>query len=435
MLKMDAYINTKSKGYSMGMKQKLGIAIALLNKPQLVILDEPMNGLDIEATILIRKIIKQYAAQGSAFLISSHVLGELQKVMTNVLLITEGKIIVDEPIDEFNRGSRQQYHLLTEDMPETEKLFVENQIPVTKSDDYLVISRELSDQVQDLLYSHHIRLVELSPQGLSFEQTVVSLLQQQRRQSMKTSLKQEFYKFRHQRIPLYGAIALVILMLYAAVSSSDVNRMIIAQGFGAGQWITIIMITIASTFVAMEYENRTIMTLFYKSSNKSAIYFAKFIVMVVYGVLMLIFGMLLTFILKAVMVGGKYQWGAMYGQHSLVTDLVLNTAGTFIYLLFIITVAFLLITLIRVNAAVVGIGLVIIFMGADFSSLIMSALPHLAAIIKWNPLNMVFVINQLANSSYEKFSDLSLLQIITGNLIYAVIFIVIGDLLFKSRRV
>lgn len=82
-----------------------------------------------------------------------------------------------------------------------------------------------------------------------------------------------------------------------------------------------------------------------------------------------------------------------------------------------------------------GIGLVIIFMGADFSSLIMSALPHLAAIIKWNPLNMVFVINQLANSSYEKFSDLSLLQIITGNLIYAVIFIVIGDLLFKSRRV
>ncbi|MBU9788150.1 ATP-binding cassette domain-containing protein [Lentilactobacillus sp. IMAU92037] len=183
MLKMDTYINTKSKGYSMGMKQKLGIAIALLNKPQLVILDEPMNGLDIEATILIRQIIKQYAAQGSAFLISSHVLGELQKVMTNVLLITEGKIIVDEPIDEFNRVSRQQYHLLTEDMPATEKLFAENQIPVTKSDDYLVIPHELSYQVQDLLYSHHIRLVELSPQGLSFEQTVVSLLQQQRRQN------------------------------------------------------------------------------------------------------------------------------------------------------------------------------------------------------------------------------------------------------------
>lgn len=151
--------------------------------------------------------------------------------------------------------------------------------------------------------------------------------------------------------------------------------MILAQGFGAGQWITIIMITIASTFVAMEYQNRTIITVFYKSSNKSAIYFAKLIVMLVYGVLMLILGMILTFILKAIMVGGKYQWGTTYGQHSLLTDLLLNTTGTFIYLVFIIAFAFLLIILIRVNAAVVGIGLVIIFMGADFSSLVMSALP------------------------------------------------------------
>ncbi|TLQ18565.1 ATP-binding cassette domain-containing protein [Lentilactobacillus parafarraginis] len=121
LLRMNEYINRKSKGYSLGMKQKLGIAIALLNKPQLVILDEPMNGLDIEATILVRKIIKQYAAQGTAFLISSHVLGELQKVMTNVLLITEGQIIVDKPIDEFNQVNHKHYKLLTDDMPATVK--------------------------------------------------------------------------------------------------------------------------------------------------------------------------------------------------------------------------------------------------------------------------------------------------------------------------
>lgn len=179
ILKMNDYINNKSKDYSMGMKQKLGIAIALLNRPQLVILDEPMNGLDIEATILIRKIIKQYAAHGSAFLISSHVLGELQKVMTNVLLITEGKVIVDQPIDKFNRISHQRYRLLTEDMTKTEKFFFDNQIPITKSDDYFLINRNMLYQVQDLLYAHHIRLLELSPQGMSFEQTIVSLLEQQ----------------------------------------------------------------------------------------------------------------------------------------------------------------------------------------------------------------------------------------------------------------
>lgn len=180
MLGMTGYIRDKAKGYSMGMKQKLGIAIALLNQPQLIILDEPMNGLDIEATILIRKIIKQYAAAGSAFLISSHVLGELQKVMTDVLLISEGKIIVNQPIAAFNQMSFTQYQLLTENMDATEKLFSENQIPVHHADGRLLISRDQSDRVQDLLYAHHIHLAELTPKAMSFEQTIVNLLEKQR---------------------------------------------------------------------------------------------------------------------------------------------------------------------------------------------------------------------------------------------------------------
>lgn len=182
-LQMDSYINMKSKDYSMGMKQKLGIAIALLNRPQLVILDEPMNGLDIEATILIRKIIKQYSANGSSFLISSHVLGELQKVMTKVLLINEGTIIVDKSIDDFNRASSQQYRVITENMEATYNLLKENQLPFTKSDNYVLISNKNLYEVQDLLYANHIRLLELSPRGRNFEQTIVNLLEQQRRQN------------------------------------------------------------------------------------------------------------------------------------------------------------------------------------------------------------------------------------------------------------
>lgn len=144
-LEMTSYINTKAKGYSMGMKQKLGIALALLNQPQFVILDEPMNGLDIEATILVRKIIKQYAAKGTTFLISSHVLGELQKVMTNVLLINEGTIIVDKSIDDFNQVRRSQYRLLTANMKETEALFNDHQLPVNVVDGRLLIPREQLD--------------------------------------------------------------------------------------------------------------------------------------------------------------------------------------------------------------------------------------------------------------------------------------------------
>lgn len=179
-LEMTSYINTKAKGYSMGMKQKLGIALALLNQPQFVILDEPMNGLDIEATILVRKIIKQYAAKGTTFLISSHVLGELQKVMTNVLLINEGTIIVDKSIDDFNQVRRSQYRLLTANMKETEALFNDHQLPVNVVDGRLLIPREQLDTAQDVLNDHHVRLLELIPSGMSFEQTIVDLLRIQR---------------------------------------------------------------------------------------------------------------------------------------------------------------------------------------------------------------------------------------------------------------
>ncbi len=83
------------------MKQTLGIALAFLNHPQLVILDEPMNELDIEATILVCKIIHRYATAGTAFLISSHVLSELQKVMTSIIILNRHEIIMDVPIDQF----------------------------------------------------------------------------------------------------------------------------------------------------------------------------------------------------------------------------------------------------------------------------------------------------------------------------------------------
>lgn len=141
---------------------------------------------------------------------------------------------------------------------------------------------------------------------------------------MQNNLKQEFFKFSHQRIPIVGIIALIILMLYSAVSGSGVNQALIAQGFGAGQWVTIIMITISSTFVAMEYENNTIATLFYKSSSKAKIYMAKFLIIVLYGVALLLVSIVTTMIFKVTFVGGQYHWTEAYQQSNLIGTLFLN---------------------------------------------------------------------------------------------------------------
>ncbi|WP_302045863.1 ABC transporter ATP-binding protein [Leuconostoc lactis] len=91
----------KAKQFSLGMKQRLGIAIALIRHPKLVILDEPMNGLDPQSVHDFRVLIRTLADEGVAFLISSHLLDELQKLVDDVVIINNGKIIETATITAF----------------------------------------------------------------------------------------------------------------------------------------------------------------------------------------------------------------------------------------------------------------------------------------------------------------------------------------------
>lgn len=102
-LKMDEYIHNKAKTYSLGMKQKLGIAIAFLNQPQLIILDEPMNGLDPKAVRDVRELIVKKAQGGVTFLISSHILSELVKITNSILIINKGKLVTETSEEELNQ--------------------------------------------------------------------------------------------------------------------------------------------------------------------------------------------------------------------------------------------------------------------------------------------------------------------------------------------
>ncbi|MFB3188409.1 ABC transporter ATP-binding protein [Staphylococcus pseudintermedius] len=103
-LEMNGFIHNKAKTYSLGMKQKLGIALALLNQPKLVILDEPMNGLDPKAVKNVRETIIDFKNQGVTFLISSHILSELIKVTDSILIIDQGKIIKETTMEELKKS-------------------------------------------------------------------------------------------------------------------------------------------------------------------------------------------------------------------------------------------------------------------------------------------------------------------------------------------
>ncbi len=175
-LKMENFIDKKSKNYSLGMKQKLGIGIALLNNPELVILDEPMNGLDIESTIMIRDVIRKYANQGCMFLISSHILGELQKVMTQVVLLRSGKVILNRSMDLLNQDSSKKYYVQVDKKNLIENLLSRNNIDYQWVDNCLEIDSQDVKLMQDLIFQNGFYLNRLEPEKLNLEEKVIRIL-------------------------------------------------------------------------------------------------------------------------------------------------------------------------------------------------------------------------------------------------------------------
>jgi ABC-2 type transport system ATP-binding protein len=93
VVRLDKYKKEKAGRFSLGMKQRLGLALALISSPELVILDEPANGLDIEGMIEVRDIVKALSQKGTTFLISSHLASEIEKMCNKVAVMHEGEIL------------------------------------------------------------------------------------------------------------------------------------------------------------------------------------------------------------------------------------------------------------------------------------------------------------------------------------------------------
>jgi ABC-2 type transport system ATP-binding protein len=100
---MSEVANRKLKGYSLGMKQRLGLAATLLGDPETIILDEPANGLDPEGIRWIRDFLRHYATQGRSVLVSSHLLGEMSLLAQDLVVIGKGRLISQSSVEDFVR--------------------------------------------------------------------------------------------------------------------------------------------------------------------------------------------------------------------------------------------------------------------------------------------------------------------------------------------
>jgi len=167
----------RTGGFSLGMRQRLGIAAALLGDPQILMFDEPVNGLDPEGILWIRNLMRSLAAEGRTVLVSSHLMSEMEYTADHLLVIGRGRLIADCGTAEFiARGSGQAVRVRTlapDALARAATIAGGSVSPA--GDGYLEIRGLTEDQVSDLAFAHGIRLYHLAAARVSLEHAFMEL--------------------------------------------------------------------------------------------------------------------------------------------------------------------------------------------------------------------------------------------------------------------
>ena len=161
--------------FSLGMKQRLGIAAAMLGDPPILLFDEPVTGLDPEGILWIRNLFHRLAAEGRTVLVSSHLMSEMALTAQHLVVIGRGKLIADESIDRILAGATSTVLVRSPQLAELSRVLVEDGASTTDDAGALVVSGMDATRVGDLAAQHQITLHELSPQRASLEEAFFEL--------------------------------------------------------------------------------------------------------------------------------------------------------------------------------------------------------------------------------------------------------------------
>ncbi|SHJ27532.1 ABC-2 type transport system ATP-binding protein [Clostridium cavendishii DSM 21758] len=172
----------KVKNFSLGMKQRLGIAMALLSNPELLILDEPTNGLDPIGMVEIRELIKKLNEEnGITIIISSHILSELYQVATNYIIINKGKVLEDLTLEELDEKCKKHISIKVDDVSKGATV-IEERLNTTNfkimNDGTIKLYDNLDDikKVSFELSKAGLIITQISVEGDSLEEYFVQLI-------------------------------------------------------------------------------------------------------------------------------------------------------------------------------------------------------------------------------------------------------------------
>ncbi len=178
LVRMEGAAGNKYKNCSLGMKQRIGIAMALLGNPELLVLDEPINGLDADGMRIMREILVDLAENhGCTVLISSHILGELEKIATHYGIIRGGKMIKEMTAQELWNSCRSYHAVKSKDMEKTKFLLSQKYARVTEENEALRVYDEVAaEDIVSYLYENGVLVYELQTGRISLEEYYIDLM-------------------------------------------------------------------------------------------------------------------------------------------------------------------------------------------------------------------------------------------------------------------
>lgn len=178
IVRMEDNVNLKFKSCSLGMKQRIGIAMALLGDPALLILDEPINGLDTDGMRIMREILQDITQKyGCTVLVSSHILGELEKIATHYGILRQGKMIMELSAEEMDSRAQVFVSLKTKDMNGAKAVLSAKFTDVRLEDEYIRIydADDTAAVVDYLIKNGHV-VREIKKNKIGLEEYYIELM-------------------------------------------------------------------------------------------------------------------------------------------------------------------------------------------------------------------------------------------------------------------
>ena len=177
MAGLGAVARKRAGGFSLGMGQRLGIAAALLGDPGVLILDEPVNGLDPEGVLWIRNLMKRLAADGRTVFVSSHLMNEMAVTADHLIVIGQGRLLADCPTAEFiDCNSKPQVLVKTSEAAQLAQLVTSEGAQVRRNGtEVLTVTGVPAPRIAELAAAARIVVYELTPQRASLEEAFLEM--------------------------------------------------------------------------------------------------------------------------------------------------------------------------------------------------------------------------------------------------------------------